>query len=226
MGALGDFLDGGGCGRSGGVPGLLEGLDEGGAVHLDIAEEVAVRAVAAVFGLLGGFLEGLGDEVEVEVDEKGAVEENGAFFAALGVAGEFYGVDGEVGVPLDGELARNDGCEGGVDLLHDEDVGCGDGVEFVAGFDGENQGIVQAAGALEDGAAAGGASEDGNPEFAAAVLMDFVGQLFAEAQYDSILGRFPKGEEAGMVGVVFAEVEEGFFGGEKFCGCCFCDGVR
>lgn len=147
------------------------------------------------------------------------MEEDGALFAALGVAGEFYCVDGEVGEALDGEFAWNDGCEGGVDLLHDEHVGGGDGAEFFAGSDGEYQGIVQAAGALEDGAAAGGASQDRNAEFAATLLVNFIGQLFAETKDDRMLRRFPEGEEAGVVGMVFAMVEEGFLGGEEFgCG--------
>lgn len=70
MGAVGDFADGRGRGLGGGLPGLLEGLGEGGAVDGEVAEEVGVGAVTTVFGLLGGFLQGLGDEVEVEVDEE------------------------------------------------------------------------------------------------------------------------------------------------------------
>ena len=76
-------------GLGGGLPGVLDGSGEGGAVDEEVAEEVAVGTVAAVFGLLLWFLEDLRDEVEVEVEEEGAVEEDGAFFAALGVAGEF-----------------------------------------------------------------------------------------------------------------------------------------
>lgn len=67
---MGDFADCGGRGLGGRLPGLLEGFGDRGAVYLDVAEEVAVGAVAAVFGLLSGFLEGLGDEFEVEVDEE------------------------------------------------------------------------------------------------------------------------------------------------------------
>ena len=88
-GALGYFVGGFGSGLGGRLPGLLDGGGEGVAVDGDVAEEFAVGPVAAVFGLLGGFAEGLRDEVEVEVEEEGAVEEDGAFFAALGVAGEF-----------------------------------------------------------------------------------------------------------------------------------------
>jgi hypothetical protein len=49
-------------------------------------------------------------------------------------------------------------------------------------------------------------------------LVDFGGKVFAVAEDDEVLGGFPEPEEARMLGMVFAVVEECFFGGEEFGG--------
>lgn len=49
-------------------------------------------------------------------------------------------------------------------------------------------------------------------------FVDFGGDVFAVAEDDEVIGRLPEPKEAGMVRVVFAEIEEGFFGGEEFGG--------
>ena len=106
---------------------LRAALDRGGR-DVEVDQEVGVRTVCPVVRLAGGQGKGLLDQAEVQVQQEGAVEEQEAPAAALGVAGELEAANGEVGLapPFDGG-AEQRGQRVAV-ALEDELVGGGDAV--------------------------------------------------------------------------------------------------
>ena len=59
-------------------------------------EEVFMRALGAVVGADVRFLEVAVDPLEVGGDEEAAVDEDGSVFLGLGVAGDFFVLDGQI----------------------------------------------------------------------------------------------------------------------------------
>ena len=55
-----------------------------------------MRALGAVVGADVGFLEVAVDSFEVGIDEEAAVDEDGSVFLRLGVAGDFFVLDGQI----------------------------------------------------------------------------------------------------------------------------------
>ncbi len=215
--------EGGGAGRGVGgegivgVPGLAEGLAEGGQRDLEVGEEVLVGAVGAVGGLSGGWGQALIDPGQVKVDEEGAMEEEGVGEASLGVAGDFAVMEGEVGIALALDWEVGDEFDGLGDAGEDIVIGAGDGGEGGVAVEAEDEGVAEGAWGLDDGAAAAGAAEDGDVEGLAGGEVGFEGGLVGVAEDDHGGGGFPEAEDFGaLVGV--AVFEEGFFEGEVFGG--------
>src|ERR1039458_272235 len=72
--------------------------------EVEIYEEIGVRTVEAVVGLVGGQGQNLFEQPEVQVQQERAVEEKETPAAALSVAGTLQAANGEVGLapPFDG----------------------------------------------------------------------------------------------------------------------------
>ena len=217
VGEAGDLVEGERGQGVGGVPGFAEGGFKGVRGEVDVDEEVRVGAVEAIARLAGGQGEGFFDEAEVEVEEEGAVEEEAAAVAALGVAGELESANGEVGLalPLDG--GHEERGQGVAEAFEDEAVGGGDAVEGAGVGDAEDQGVVEDAGALQDGAAAGAAAQDGDGVLLTEGEVGFGGGLVGVAEDNEVAGQGPEAEEfVALAG--FAEVEEDLVAGEVFLG--------
>lgn len=83
------------------------------------------------------------------------------------------------------------------------------------GVDPEDEGIAQTAGALEDGAAAAAAAEDGDAERGARVGVDLGINAIGVSEDDEVSGGLP--EAQGFTAIAgFSGVEQRFIGGEVF----------
>lgn len=182
-----------------------------GEFHVD--EELGVRPVLAVGGLPRWGVEELGDEIEVGLEQEGAVEEEVGAGAFLGVAGEFSGMEGEIGYPADVDGLGHEGLKGALVGFHDDAIGGRDGAEFGSAGEVQDEGIVEAAGDLEDCATAAAASEHGDTEASAGVEVGFGGGAVGMAEDDERGGGFPEAKGfGGRVGG--APEQEGFVGSE------------
>ncbi len=140
------------------------------------------------------------------------MEDEGVAQAALGVAGEFEAAQAEVGDALDGDGLAGGAFEGLALAAHDEGVGAGDGLEIGVEVDAENEGIIETAGALEDGAAAAATAQDGDVFAAAGFEVRFAGGGVGKAEDDEALRWLPEAQNFGAAG--FAGLKEGFVRGE------------
>jgi len=88
-----------------------------------------VRAVDAVSGLARRHPQCFFDEADIKVEEERTMEKETAFFAALGIAGEFQAANGKIGLAL--VLDRGDDQRGqnGLVTCKDELVGGTDAAE-------------------------------------------------------------------------------------------------
>lgn len=196
---------------------ILDGSSQGKRVEAGVGDEFQVVAGGSVAGLCGGEGEPAGDERKFEVMEARAVEEEGGPLSALGVAGELAAVDGEVRVAFHGDLAWEEGGEGLALTFHDPAVGAGDGFEFRVESDGQREPVVQAAGALDDGAAPAATAEDVDAVALAGVDVNLAGDGLAVPDDDPVCGGFPEPEKAGAA--VFVDVvERSFVEGEEVLG--------
>ncbi len=196
-----------------GPPGLDGGAD-GLRVEADVGHEFQVVAGGTVAGLCGREGEPARDERQFEVVEECAVEEQGGSLPALGVSGELAAVDGEVGVAFDGHVASKEPRECAALTFHDPAVGTGDGFEIRVERDGEGEPVVEAAGALDDGAASAAAAIDRDAVPLACVDVDLACDGLAVADDDPRLGGFPEPEQA-RAAVFVDVVERGFVEGEQ-----------
>ena len=105
----------------------------------------------------------------------------------------------------------DDADEGVAMAAHDEAIGVGDVGGFVG--DGEGEVVVEAARALDDGAASAGAAEDRNAEAFAGIAVYFGGDFVGVAEDHEGRGRFPE-TEGGFAVAGFEFFEESFVAGE------------
>ena len=84
-GQKGDLVEGDWAKGGGGVPGFAQGGANRGDRDVEVDQEVGMRAVDSIVWLAGGQGKDLLDEAEVEVQKEGAVEQQEAVAAALGV---------------------------------------------------------------------------------------------------------------------------------------------
>jgi len=158
---------------------------------------------------------GFGDEVEVEVEQKGAMKEEALLPAALGVAGELEGIDGEVGMAFALDRPSEQGGQGALVAAEDELVGGGDSQAGGVVTDSQDQRVIKDAGPLEDRATAGTAAVNRDALVTAERKVHLGGEFIGVTDHDEIIGWFPKPEQfMGAAGL--AKVEERFVGGEVF----------
>ena len=187
------FREGLGVEGVGGFEGSLEGCLEvlcclesrggGGGVCGEIGFEVGHLCVARFhpFGfveLAGGVVEGFGQGGEVHIEEEGAVHEGAALGAPHGHAGEFAAIDKHV----------VGGAEGGGDAEGVEGVGeegMYEGVGIVGVHEGGDDGEIEVAEVVIDGAAAGAPAVDADVILAAEGGVDFVFGELVGADDDS-----------------------------------------
>src|ERR1017187_8399118 len=96
------------------------------------------------------------------MQQEGAVKQEKAAAAALGVTGKLEAAKGEVGLapPFDGRL--NEPGQGIAVSLQYELVGGGNAVARPGFVDAQNQRVVEDARSLEHGSAPGAAAQDGD----------------------------------------------------------------
>lgn len=146
------------------------------------------------------------------------MEEDVAAPAALGVAREFEVAQGEIADALHvgaGDAAAGEGAgDGGENKL----IGAVDGIEAVgvAQFAIEHEGVIEAAGALENGAAPAAAAQHGDAVEHTGGRVYICAGGAAGAEDDEMSGAFPQAKA--LTVVVLGEFEEGFFEGEVFFG--------
>ena len=98
-------------------------------------------------------------------------------------------------------------------MFHDVTIGGRDGVEGGMTLEAEDEGIVETAGALQDGATTAAAAKDGNVLGATGGQVYLGGGAVSVTEDDEIAVRLPK-TEGFRVRVLVAGVEEGFIAGE------------
>ena len=112
----------------------------------------------AVVRFAGRQGKGLLDQGNVQVQEEGAVEDEEAAAAALGVAGELEAADGQVSMALPLNLRSDERGQRGLVSFENKLVGGGDAVERACVVETQHQRIVQDAWPLQDGPAPRGAA--------------------------------------------------------------------
>jgi len=215
LGEAGDFVERQRGQRGGGVPALGEGRFEGVNGEIDVDKEVGVGAVETIVRLARRRGEGLLDEAEVQVQEEATVKQETALVPTLGVAAELEPADGEVclAAPFNGGVKQR--SKGIPEAFQDEAIGGADAVEVLVVVDVEDEGIVQDTRALQDGAAAGAATEHGDGVLLTEREIGLGGGFVAVAEDDKVAREVPEAEEfVALSG--FAEVEEDFVTGEVF----------
>ncbi len=116
---------------------------------------------------------------------------------------------------VDFDWGADEGLQGQLLALEDELVGAGDGLEGAAVRDAEDEGVIEAAGALEDGATTAAAPEDADLAVAADGEVGFERGLVGVAEDHEGFGWLPEAEDF-VLGAFFAQVEEGLVAGQVF----------
>ncbi len=175
-------------------PSLAECVFHIGRIEVKIGHELFMRPVGPIFRWARWEVQELGDLCEVEIEEKGPVKQKVMTESALGVSGDFVVTEGQVRVASDAYLAlENAGERRGVPF-HDQAVRSVDGGERSLRLDLQNQGIVQAARALEHGAPTAAATEDRQPVLFAGFRENFPAHLASHSQYHEGQGRRPESQ--------------------------------
>ena len=65
---------------------------------VEVGQKIGVLSALAVIGLLGRHPQQVADQREVEIQQERSVKEQEVFAAALGVAGEFFPANRQIGV--------------------------------------------------------------------------------------------------------------------------------
>src|ERR1041385_6600675 len=112
-----------------------------------------MRATGPVFRFFGWMREDAFHQLQIEVQEKAPVENQGTAFATLGVAAEFFSADRQVGAALDLNFASEQLRHGGAMAFHHEPIGCRDARGFFS--DWKRKIVVETTRPLQDRAAAG-----------------------------------------------------------------------
>ena len=199
-----------------GVPRFPQRLFDRGRRDAEIGQELFVRAVVAVVGLAAGQGEKLLHQRKVEAQQKGAMEKQGAALATLGVAGEFFVFQRQIGDSLHLHFSPQQISECLPVTLHDVAVGRRNRLHFRAVIEADDQRIVQAIWPLQDCAAAAATAINADILVTADIQMHLSGRLIGVTQDDKIMKRFPKPQD--LVGRIFvARIEQGLVAGE-ICG--------
>ena len=188
------------------APVLAQRELETGGISLHVREEFSVRAVVPVVGLTRGHREEPLDAGDVEIQQETAVKKQVPAFAALGVAGKFAVATRQIAV------ATHFGAQRVRVTLHDGRIGVVD-----RGVDRQDQGIVEAAGALQHSAATGA-----TPQYRYAVppgtwQIRFGAGFVGVTEHDEMLPGFPEPQNA-IAAIGFAPVEQRLVAGEVFFG--------
>src|ERR1035441_6239604 len=151
------------------------------------------------------------------MQQEGAMEQEKASAAALGITGKLEAAKGEVGLasPFDGRL--NEPGQGVAVSLQDELIGGGNAVARPGFVDAQDQGVVEDARSLEHGPAPGAAAQDGDAEFPADGQVDLRGGFVGVTDHDEVLRRSPEAQEF-LAAAGFAEVEQRLVTGEVLLG--------
>src|SRR5205807_8236932 len=166
---------------------------------------------------------------EVEVQQKRSMKQDGSPTPPLRVAGEFAVADGEVGVAADkyfgfrisdfgferSAATSQQGFQRRAVALHHEPVRARDRLQRQVGIHSEDQRVIQAAGALENRAAAAAATQDRDAKFLARCDVYLARDAIRVADGDEVLLRFPETEHFRAVAGV-APVEQRLVAGEVF----------
>src|SRR5262249_16586711 len=96
-----DLLRGNLCEKFSRLPGFPQSVFDGGALDVEVAQKVFVRAVLAIRRLALWQAKKSFHQSDVEVHEKRAVKEQRISVPALSIAGEFQVLQSEIGVTLD-----------------------------------------------------------------------------------------------------------------------------
>ncbi len=174
-------------------------------------------ALPAVLRLAWRRTQQTGEKFQLEGrKEKRSVKQKPAALSALGVPGEFKIVTGEIGVSGGDHRLAEQRFAGGLVTFHDEAVGFGDGGGRADQVEWKDEGIVEAAGALEDRAAAAAPAQDRDPQRITAIEVNLVRQACGVADDDERNGGFPEAENPGpAVGLAF--LQHGLFPSEVGC---------
>ena len=192
-----------------GGPRCPEGVLQRVRGQTQVGHEIGVEAGGAVGGLLGGHAQIPGDVGQVAMEEEGAVEQEETAFAALGVARELPVAEHQVRVAGDAHGRREQRLQGRALALHDELVRAADGMERAALALREDQGVIEAARALEHGAAAAAPAVNRHAVRRACGQIGLRGGAVGVAEHHEPADRLPKAQEAGQP-AGFGQVEEGF----------------
>ena len=179
-----DFVERKNARRLGRFPRLAQRVLDGDAGERGVGEKLAVRSAMPVLRLARRHRQDALDEFDVEVEQKRSVKEQAVFFPALGVAGNFQVGQREIADAANFKRVAENRAERVVVALEDVVVGLGDAGKRTGFGDAEDEREIQAAGALDDGAAAGAAAQDRHAGALRGVEMNFGRGLVGVAEDD------------------------------------------
>ena len=104
--------------------------------------------VSAVGGLFGGQAERFFHQIDIEIQQDGAVKQKKAFLAALGVAAKLDSAYRQIRVPLHLDPRPQKAGEAGAVPAHDVLVCRSDTCERASRFDLQDEGVVENSRAL------------------------------------------------------------------------------
>ena len=134
------------------------------------------------------------------------------------VAGERHEVEiGPDGVTFDGDRFRQQARERITLARHDELIRAADGCQRGVRVKIQDDGIVQAAWALQHGAASAASTQNGDAALMTSFDVNFLRNLICVAEYDEGPGRFPKQQHSRST-CGFGLVEQCFVGGQQLGG--------
>lgn len=193
---------------AGGLPALAQAGAHLRRGDLQVFDERRMRPIGSVGGSAGRGEQDPLDQVQVEMQEEGAVEEQVGAGSFLGIAGELAAGAGEVGDALEAQGLTEESGEGVAVAAEDPAVGAGDAGQIGVVVQGQDQGIVEAAGALEYGATAAATAQDRQAKALTGLEIYFGGGGIGAAEHDERAGGFPTAQHL-AVRLLGAPFEQG-----------------
>src|SRR3989338_453422 len=160
--------------------------------QVEVGYKVAVRAILPVGRLLRGEGQQPVHQRGVEDGQKGTVKQQTAAPAVLGVAGKLARPEGQVALTLNFDSRADQGFQGALERFQDERVCLGDALKRTSMIDPQDQRIVQAPRALENGPAAATSPENGDVVGLTGGQINIRVHLAGVSQDDEVIRGLPK----------------------------------
>jgi len=131
-------------------------------------------------------------ERDIEMEQEGAVKQEKSTFPVLRIAGKFARPEGQVAMTLNFDSRADQGFQGALERFQDERVCLGDALKRTSMIDPQDQRIVKAPRALENGPAAAASPENGDVVGPAGGQINIGINLAGVSEDDEVIRGLPK----------------------------------